>query len=157
MQDVELTRELIGRKDFVDFPQLALTEIKTKIDTGAYTSSINCHYVAEEIINGEAVLVCIFLDPQHPKYDGKEFRFSKYKKKRIKSSNGISENRFLIRTEIKLFNKLYLIDLSLADRRLMKYDVLIGRKFLNKKFLVDTSVSNLSHKLVKKTKVNTEK
>ncbi|WP_319479519.1 RimK/LysX family protein [uncultured Draconibacterium sp.] len=152
MQDSKQQKELIGRKDYADFPDLELTGIKTKIDTGAYTSSINCHWVKETEIEGEKVLVCRFLDPQHPKYTGKECYFSNYKKKSIKSSNGISEDRFLIRTAIKLFNKDYSIDLSLANRSLMKYDVLIGRKFLNKRFLVDTSASNLSHKLNRKRK-----
>ena len=150
MQNSEHQKELIGRKDYADFPNLDLTAIKTKIDTGAYTSSINCHWVKETVIDGVEVLVCRFLDPLHPKYTGKEYRFTKYKKKSIKSSNGISEDRFVIHTKIKLFNKVYDIDLSLTDRNLMKYDVLIGRKFLNKRFLVDTSVANLSHKLNRK-------
>lgn len=150
MQNSEHQKGLIGRKDYADFPALDLTDIKTKIDTGAYTSSINCHWVKETVIEGKDVLVCKFLDPQHPKYSGREYLFTTYKKKSIKSSNGISEDRFVIHTKIKLFNKVYDIDLSLTDRNLMKYDVLIGRKFLNKRFLVDTSVANLSHKLNRK-------
>lgn len=150
MQNTEQQKILIGRKDYADFPDLELTEIKTKIDTGAYTSSINCHWAKEKVIDGKEILVCVFLDLQHPKYTGKEHYFFSYKKKIIKSSNGISEARFLIRTRIQLFDKSFPIDLSLTNRSLMKYDVLIGRKFLNKKFLVDTSVSNLSHKLKNK-------
>lgn len=149
MQNPKQQKVLIGRKDYADFPDLELTEIKTKIDTGAYTSSINCHWAKEKVIDGKELLVCKFLDPQHPKYTGKEHYFDSYKKKIIKSSNGIGEVRFLIRTQIKLFNTVFTIDLSLANRSLMKYDVLIGRKFLNKKFLVDTAASNLSHKLNK--------
>ena len=153
MHDTKPNKKLIGRKDYADFPELGMLNIKVKIDTGAYTSSINCHWLKEESIEGEKVLLCRFLDPQHPQYSGTEFCFAKYRKKSIKSSNGISEDRYLVRTKIELFKTLYDIDLSLSDRSSMKYDVLIGRKFLNKKFLVDTSVSNLSHKLNRKSKV----
>jgi hypothetical protein len=49
------------------------------------------------------------------------------------------ENRFSIKTEIFIFGKSYPIDLTLTERGSMKYPVLLGRKFLSKKFIVDTA------------------
>jgi hypothetical protein len=63
----------------------------------------------------------------------------------VKSSNGIVENRFLIATEILIFDKKYPIRLTITERGSMKYPVLLGRKFLSNKFVVDTSKVNLSH------------
>ncbi len=145
------TKILIGRKDYADFPLLELSRIKVKIDTGAYTSSINCYFAEETESEGNKVLVCKFLAPSHAKYSGKEFYFANYKQKEVKSSNGISEKRYLIKTQIKIFNKLLPIELTLTKRSSMKNDVLLGRKFLKKRFVVDSSETNLSRKGVVKT------
>lgn len=135
-------KTLIGRKDVVDFPKLTLFAIDIKIDSGAYTSSFHCHSIQEE----NNVLKCQFLDPKHEKYHEKYFTFKEFTQKRIKSSNGITENRYLIKTEILIFNEIYPIELSLTERGSMKFPVLLGRKFLSKKFIVDTSKKNLSFK-----------
>ena len=135
-------RTLIGRIDIVDFPLLDLLGIDIKIDSGAYTSSFHCHNIKEE--NG--VLKCQFLDPDHSKYHKKIFQFKTYTLKSIKSSNGITEDRYLVSTEIFIFGETYPIKLSLTERGAMKYPVLLGRKFLSKRFLIDTSKKNLSFK-----------
>jgi hypothetical protein len=137
----------IGRVDKADFPELHLLDIDIKIDSGAYTSSIHCSDIEEIVINGENLIKFILLDPEHPFYNNKEFTFKNYATKIVKSSNGISEKRYLIRTEIVIFFTVYVIDLTLSERKDMKYPVLLGRKFLNKKFIIDTAKKNTSYKL----------
>jgi len=135
-------KQTIGRIDKADFPLLELYQIAVKTDTGAYTSSIHCKNVKEE--NG--VLKCNFLDEEHPDYDGKEIIFKNYETTRVKSSNGSVQTRYKIKTAITLFNKNHDIFLTLSDREEMKFPVLLGRTFLNKRFVVDTSLTNLSFK-----------
>lgn len=135
-------KQTIGRIDKADFPLLELYQIAVKTDTGAYTSSIHCKNVKEE--NG--VLKCNFLDEEHPDYDGKEIIFKNYETTRVKSSNGSVQTRYKIKTTITLFNKNHDIFLTLSDREEMKFPVLLGRTFLNKRFVVDTSLTNLSFK-----------
>lgn len=89
---------------------------------------------------------CNFLDPGHPQFHEKEFYFEDFKLRNVKSSNGITEERFSITTEITIFEQVYPIELTLTEREEMKHPVLLGRKFLSKKFLVDTSKKNLSLK-----------
>jgi hypothetical protein len=139
------TKILIGRTDIVDFPKLELFGIDTKIDTGAYTSSFHCHHI--EIENN--ILKCQFLDPKHTDFQDKFFTFKDFKRKKVKSSNGMVENRFLIATEIFLFNEVFPIELTLSERGSMKYPVLLGRKFLSKRFIVDTAKKNISFKNLK--------
>ncbi len=134
-------RTLLGRTDIVSFPLLELRGIAIKIDTGAYTSSFHCHSIVED----NNVLICEFLDPLHHKYVERKFTFEEYKQKNVKSSNGRIESRYFIKTKISLFKKRYIIDLSLTERGTMRYPVLVGRKFLSRKFIVDTSKSNLSY------------
>lgn len=137
----------IGRIDKADFPELSLSEIDIKIDSGAYTSSIHCSNIEEVAVNGENLIQFTLLDPEHSFYNNKEFTSKNYSSKIVKSSNGISEKRFMIQTKIEIFNTIFPIYLTLSERKDMKYPILIGRKFLNKLFIIDTSKKNLSHKL----------
>jgi hypothetical protein len=137
----------IGRVDKADFPELSLLDIDIKIDSGAYTSSIHCSEIKEVGNEGESYIQFTLLDPEHPFYNNKKFKFKNYTSKIVKSSNGISEKRFMIQTTIIIFNKTFPIYLTLSERKDMKYPILLGRKFLNKKFIIDTAKKNLSHKL----------
>lgn len=139
-------KTLIGRTDVVDFPNLNLFGIEVKIDTGAYTSSFHCHDIKIE----NDILKCQLLDPEHHKFQDIHFEFSEFSQKKVKSSNGQIENRYLIKTEIFIFNQIYPISLTLSERGSMKYPVLLGRKFLSKKFIVDTSKKNISFKKLNK-------
>ncbi|MBN2807380.1 MAG: ATP-dependent zinc protease [Prolixibacteraceae bacterium] len=136
---------IIGRKDLANFPELELENIAVKIDTGAFTSSIHCDKIEEIEHEGESAIRFQLLDPTHEWYNGKTFVFKKYKLKKIKSSSGHSELRYIIRTKIELFRKIYPVELSLSERGDMKYPVLLGRKLLRKRFLIDPSKQNLSY------------
>jgi hypothetical protein len=143
----------IGRIDKADFPKLNLKNISLKVDTGAYTSSIHSHEIKEIEINNEKYIEFSILDPTHKKYNNKIYRTNKYHTKEIKNSFGDSEQRFVIQTTIIIFNREYPIDLSLSERTDMKFPILLGRKFLNKQFIVDTSKQNISYKMSQKEKV----
>jgi hypothetical protein len=133
---------VIGRTDIADFPELGFNQVQVKIDTGAYTSSIHCKTI--EVKNNK--LHCVFLDEKHPEYSLETHTFENFKTITVKSSNGIAQKRYEIKSKIKIFNKIYSISLSLSDRKEMRYPVLLGRKFLNPKFIVDPSQVDLSHK-----------
>jgi hypothetical protein len=137
----------IGRVDKVDFPELFLEDIDVKIDSGAYTSSIHCTNIKEIKENGQHLIKFTLLDPAHILYDNNEVHFQNYTSKVVKSSNGVSEKRFMIQTEIIIFNQTFPIYLTLSERKEMKFPILIGRKFLNKKFIIDTAKKNISYKL----------
>lgn len=136
---------IIGRKDLANFPELELENIAVKIDTGAFTSSIHCEQIEEIEYEGEKAIRFQLLDPTHEWYNGKIFIFKKYKLKMIKSSSGHAEMRYIIKTKIEMFRKRYPVELSLSERGEMKYPVLLGRKLLRKRFLIDPSKQNLSY------------
>lgn len=137
---------MIGRYDRANFPGLHLNDISVKIDTGAYTSSIHCDNIKEE----DGFLKCTFLDEEHPLYNGKEFTFTDYDVVFVKSSNGMVQKRYQIQSTINLFNRTYKISLSLSARQEMRFPVLLGRKFLTKKFIVDTEHFDVSFNLNQK-------
>ena len=139
-------RIIIGKKDVVDFPKINLFDVPVKIDSGAYTSSIHCYKMKEIIVDGKPKLECHFLSQKDKNHEDGIFVFDKYSQRKVKSSNGISEIRYSIKTKIKLFNEFYTIELTLSKRSGMRFRVLLGRKFLNNKFIIDTTKTNLSQK-----------
>lgn len=134
----------IGRKDRIDLPELGIFDIEAKIDTGAYGCALHCHHI--EIIKqeGNDVLSFQVLDPSHPEFRDKIFYVKNYNQKKVKSSSGVKENRFTIKTNCVLFGKTYRVVFSLTDRKRMKNPILLGRQFLAKRYLVDVTKKDLS-------------
>jgi hypothetical protein len=137
---------IIGRSDRIDFPDLHMSNVEAKIDTGAFTSAIHYHRAEEVEKNGKKYLHFTLLDPAHPEFNGKNFYLKNYKKRTIKNSFGESEERFIITTKIILFDKSFEAEFSLSNRGNLKFPILLGRKLLEKEFIVDVSKKNLSFK-----------
>ncbi len=133
---MEKIKPTIGRRESIDFPELGLYGITAKIDTGAYTTALHCHDIREE--NG--VLYFKLLDPSHPDYTEKEQKFTTYSQKEIKNSFGESEKRYIIKTIIRIGKRRIKSVISLTDRGTMRYPVLIGRKLIKNKFVVDVGL-----------------
>jgi hypothetical protein len=137
---------LIGRKEKVDFPKLGLYGIDAKVDTGAYTSAIHCDSVRAVRKGGARFVRFRLLDPSHPSYDGREIRKPLLGRKKVKSSFGQTEYRYIIKTLVEIFGRTHEIELSLCDRSGMEHPILLGRKFIQDKFVVDVSKFDLSAK-----------
>jgi len=149
---VKLNKEektTIGRRERVSFPDLQLNNLEAKIDTGAYTAALHCSEIWTEESNGITELLFKLLDDSHPNYKENIFRFKTFGKRKIKNSSGIFESRYTIKTPVKIGRKKIQASISLTDRGGMKYPVLIGRKLLNKRFLVDVSLLNVLEKAQK--------
>lgn len=130
---------IIGRAERIDFPEWDLYGISAKVDTGAYTSSLHCHHIERINKEGGAYVRFNLLDPSHEIYNEKLFELPVFKSKTVKSSNGVSEERFIVKTKLILLGKELEAELSLTDRSEMKYPVLIGRKLIKGHFIVDVS------------------
>jgi hypothetical protein len=137
----------IGRKDKADFPEFNLNDIDIKIDTGAYTSSIHSHAIKETTAHGETFIEFTLLDPSHQEYNNKTLKTKHFKRKAVRSSFGDTEQRYVIATTILLFGKEYPIELSLSKRSDMKFPILIGRKFLSRRFIVNPTLKDQSFQL----------
>ena len=113
-------------------------EVVAKIDTGARTGALHCVFVRVTEQNGQEIIEYQPFNTDHPKIKTKDF----YDKVVI-SSNGSKEKRYFINTKVLLRGEEYPITLSLADRSNLKFEVLIGVKFLKDKFIVDVAESNV--------------
>lgn len=145
-----MSQIIIGRKDRADLPDFGLSRIQVKIDTGAYSCSVDCRSARLVKKNGIEQLEVIFLNSERPEFSGEKYYFTEFVSKKVTSSTGNSQIRFFINGRIILFGKEFTTLFSLSKRSGMKSPVLIGRKLLNHNFLVDPSKVYLSNKLKEK-------
>lgn len=132
--------QILGRSDRVDLPGLGLEDIHAKVDTGAYTSSLHC--LRAEVVNDK--LEFVLLDEEHPEFTGMKYTFKRFDQREIKNSFGEAELRFVIKTKVKLFDQVVRTEFSLSNRGNLKFPVLLGRKFLRHRFLIDVTKKDLS-------------
>lgn len=130
-------KKIIGSIDKVDLPDFGVENIPAKIDTGASRSSLHCRGIKTE---SGMLFFKVMTDSGY-----KEFSTKDWSQKRIRSSNGKAEVRFIIKTKLKVFSKKYVASFSLTDRSKMKYPLLIGKAFLKNRFIVDVAEKNLSY------------
>lgn len=138
---------IIGRKDRADLPDFGLNRIQVKIDTGAYSCSVDCRSAKLVEKDGVQQLEVIFLSNERDEFSGQKYYFKDFISKKVTSSTGNSQIRYFISGRIILFGKEFTTLFSLSKRSGMKTPVLIGRKLLNNNFIVDSSKVYLSNKL----------
>ncbi len=125
-------------------PEFNIVNLDAKIDTGAYGNALHSHRFEIKIEDNKKVLHFRLLDPTHPEYEAIDYKTSMFRKKRVKSSTGHMEERYVFKTKLILFGEEFETEFSLSNRKKMKHPVLLGRKLLKGKFLVDVSKRNLS-------------
>jgi hypothetical protein len=126
--------KLIGRREFVDFPLLSIFGIEAKVDTGAYTSSLHCENIT---LNNDTAKPTLYFTIKQDVV--RTFMFEEFTQKKIKNSFGEMEERFVIKTIVRIGKKKIWSAISLSKRDNMRYPVLLGRKLLKGKFLVDVN------------------
>lgn len=145
MKKSKKTKRIIGRVDKIDLPEFGIFNLECKVDTGADTSSIHCTKVRVVEKEGREFLQFRVLDKKHPLFSKELHTVDEFSEKTVKSSTGHSESRFVIKTNTVVFGQKYPITFTLSDREKMKYPVLLGKRFLKNKFIVDVSEKDLSY------------
>lgn len=138
--------KVIGRTDIIDMPELGLHDVDAKVDTGAYTSSIHCSRIRlkKDTDGSEMITFTIPGSKLHEK-GVHHFKVRQFEERNIRSSNGQIQKRYVIKTQIILFGRKIRAEFSLADRSSMKFPILLGRKLLQGRFIVDVSKKDLSY------------
>ncbi len=129
--------KLIGRREFVSIPLLGISNCEAKIDTGAYTSSLHCENISLGYENSTPILYFSVANSEDPLAPPAQYRYERFEVKKIKNSFGEMEERFVIKTLLHIGRKKIRSSISLSNRDLMRYPVLIGRRLIKGKFLVD--------------------
>lgn len=130
---------IIGGTEKVSFPTLNVKKVAAKVDTGADISSIWC----SDITRGKEGIECVFFGLGSPHYTGEKYLFKKgdYKISRVHSSFGHRQKRYKVKLPVVIGGRRILASFTLADRSAKNYPVLVGRRLLARKFLVDVTLT----------------
>lgn len=128
--------QVIGRKAYIDLPVHGFKRIPAKIDTGADNSAI----WASDIEEKNGVVKFKLFDKSSPHFTGETITTKDYKIISVKNSFGVSEYRYKTVLTTRLEGRDIRIRYTLADRSNTSQPVLIGRRTLLGKFMVDVSL-----------------
>jgi hypothetical protein len=143
MARTDFHKVIIGRSDSVHFVDLDIVDIPAKVDTGAYRSAVHASNIA---LSEDGKTLRFELLGGHPVYGALAIpvETSGFQEVEIFNSFGQREMRYEVRLRIKIGPKVFYAKFSLANRSTMVYPILLGRKMLNNRFLVDSSHSNVN-------------
>ena len=138
---------IIGRLEAISLPKLTIESLPARVDTGAKTSSLHVDNIIQLTKDGkEYVQFDIHPDVHHVEHIVNCLApISAIRK--VKSSNGNIESRYVIETPVILGDDTWLIEITLTDRSDMNYLMLFGREAIGKRFLVDPSKVFINSKL----------
>lgn len=125
--------------EHIALPGLGVERVEAKIDTGAYRSAL--HYQKLKLRTKDGVKQLAVTFQMGGIRRTKVFR--SFKRVSVKSSNGEMSRRYLINTQVRLNGHIVRTQATLFDRSDMKYQVLLGRKFLRGRFVVDVGRKNV--------------
>ena len=141
----------IGRAEKINITGLINGAVPAKVDTGADMSSI---WASDIKIVGDSLYFKLF-DPASKFYTGEDITLeaSNYRLTRISNSFGQRELRYVVKLPIVLLGRKVRATFSLSDRSGKLYPILLGRRLLKGKYIVDVSKGDPLHDEEKKKRI----
>ncbi len=121
---------VIGLREWIALPELGVAGLRAKIDTGASTSSLHATEIepferdGQRWVRFNAHLGSV-VQLRHRRCEAPLVAI-----KTIKSSNGVAQTRYVIRTLLALGDHVWPVEFTLACRKAMRYRLLLGSKAL---------------------------
>lgn len=144
------TRKIVGWREWVAFPDFAVERMKVKVDSGARTSALHAENI-EIIGRGRRAKVHFDLFPKQGSKVGAKRVVAPYLGQRmVRSSVGHETLRPVIRTTLQIDSEHWPIEVTLVNRDIMGFRMLLGRTALRHGFLIDPASSYLHSKKQRK-------
>lgn len=136
---------VLGWREWVALPGLGIDALKVKVDTGARTSALHAFGV-EKLANAR---VRFRVRPhQHDDADEVVSEAPLLDERVVRTSGGHSELRPVVQTTVKVGGLDFEVELTLSNRALLGFRMLLGREAVRGRFLVDPQRSYCcGHKL----------
>lgn len=121
----ERRKHIVGWREMIGLPDLGIARMPAKIDTGARTSAL--HAEEQELFERDGLPWVRFLIPigDPPRLTPVEAPLRDQRD--IKNTSGVPQRRLVVRTALLLGHHRWLIDISLANRKTMEFDLILGR------------------------------
>ncbi len=132
---------IAGWREWVALPDLGISRIKAKMDTGARTSCIHAFEV-EPFDRAGSQWVRFSVHPVQGDTDHVitcEAEVIDFRP--VSDSGGHREMRYVIKTIIEFNNMRWPAEFTLTNRDTMKFRMLVGRTTMNGRLLIDPSLS----------------
>jgi hypothetical protein len=134
-------RKVIGKNATVDFGRWAVG-VPAKVDTGADSSSV---WASKIRIGEDGVLRFALFGKGSPYYTGKIFKRTDYKVAIVRSASGHEQIRYRTQFTVRINGRKIRALFNLSDRANNNFPVLIGRRTISGKFLVDVAKGDFDH------------
>ena len=128
-------REVIGWRELVSFPEWGIRSVLAKIDTGAKTSAIHAEEITE-LPNG-ILRFRVVLDRKSG--HSVEVQAPVVRTSNVKPSTGVKQERHVVEATVRIGKHRYKIDINLVARKDMMCRMLVGRRALSRRFVVDSA------------------
>lgn len=132
--------KIVGWREWVGLPDLDIPKIKAKLDTGARSSALNATNIESER-QGNATWVTFEVLPNRHSEESVRCRAKAVDRRSVSDSGGHKEDRWVIETDISMGGQTWPMEMTLTDRRGMKFSLLLGRTALKDRFAVDAGSS----------------
>jgi hypothetical protein len=133
----------IGWREWLSLPELGISWIKAKIDTGARSSTLHAFDLEPFHQNGTSMLRFKVHPHQRNNKDTITAEAEFLEERHVRSSTGHTQLRPVIITIVDLNGLSWPIELTLASRDQMGFRMLLGRQAVRQRFLVDAGHSFL--------------
>lgn len=124
-------------------PALEISNVKAKIDTGARSSALHAIHI-ETFQQDNKEIVCFQV---HPYQKNSQITVSAQAEllewRQVRNSGGDAQWRPVIQTKVQLGARQWAIELTLTNRDIMGFRMLLGREAVRKRFLVNPGRSYL--------------
>lgn len=121
---------IVGWMEHIALPELGLSDIKAKFDTGARTSALHATDIETFMRDGsEWVRFNVQISNDTPQ---RQLEAPVYDTRHIKNTSGVPQERIVIRTPIVIAGRRWPITVSLTDRSNMRLPMIVGRTALKK-------------------------
>lgn len=144
-----------GWREWVSLPELGIARIKAKVDTGARTSAVHAFELRPYTENGRERVEFRIHPEQNDNNTVVTCNADVLDKRVVTDSGGHREERFVIRTELKIGKNRWPIEATLTARDDMLFRMLIGRTALHGRALVNPTRSYVVGKKMKIKKETT--
>ena len=135
---------LVGALESCDLPDLGISNMPVRVDTGATTSSLHVDNIEEFEKDGKS-WVRFDIHPDIRNVENIVTTTARLSsKKTVKSSTADKERRAVIKTNFSLGDQTWKIKLTLTNRSTMSYLMLLGREAMQDRIIVDPSVEFLA-------------
>jgi hypothetical protein len=138
---------IIGWREWMALPDLGLSAIKAKIDTGARTSALHAFLIEPYQEDGVDMLRFLIHPIQHNQEFEVECRCPVFDKREVTDSGGHCEMRYVIQSDVVVGDNRWPIQLTLTNRDTMSFRMLLGRRAMEERFLVDPGASYINGRL----------